>query len=354
MTDCRGRATVKTPAAARTGQRFPVLSAAACALTLIVGGATAAVASPAALTGVERAETAIDREYERLGGTDSGLGRPAGAETCGLRDGGCYRSYEHGGIVWSPATGAQPSWGAIRDAWAAHSFENGPLGYPVAGPACSDGICSQNFQRGTISWRPAAPATADLDIDNPENTAVVVNKERPLNPEDYAPEDLLSVDGQLLRAETAEALKLLQEAAAADGVTVRAISGYRPFETQSALYSGYTSQYGQEQADAISARPGYSEHQTGLAVDIAAADGACSLQACFADTPAGVWAAENAHRFGFIVRYPAGSSAVTGYAYEPWHLRYVGVDLAQAVHASGIGTLEEYFRLPAAPGYPAQ
>ncbi|WP_181034459.1 D-alanyl-D-alanine carboxypeptidase family protein [Arthrobacter sp. 08Y14] len=339
---------------ARTGPRFSVLSAAVCALALILGGAPAAVASPAAQTDAERAETAIDRAYQRLGGTDSGLGRATGAETCGLRDGGCYRNYEHGGIVWSPATGAQPSWGAIREAWATYSFENGPLGYPVAGPACSDGTCSQSFQRGTISWRPAEPATVDLDIDNPKNTAVVVNKERPLAPEDYAPEDLLSVDGQLLRAEPAEALMLLQQAAAADGVTVRAISGYRPFETQSALYSGYTSQYGQDQADAISARPGYSEHQTGLAVDIAAADGACSLQACFADTPAGAWAAENAHRFGFIVRYPAGASAVTGYAHEPWHLRFVGVDLAFAVHSSGVSTLEEYFHLPAAPGYPAR
>lgn len=344
---CRSRTTVKTPAIARTGRKFSVLSATVCVLALILGGAPAAVAAPAT-------ETAIEREYQRLGGADGGLGKPTGPETCGLREDGCYRNYEHGGIVWSPATGAQPSWGAIRGAWAELSYENGPLGYPVAAPACTGGDCSQDFQRGSISWKPPAPASVTLDIDNPNSTAVVVNKQRPLVPVDYAPEDLSSVDGQLLRSETAEALRSMQQAAAADGVPLLAISGYRPYENQSELYLGYTSQYGRDLADTISARPGYSEHQTGLAVDIAAPDGACSLQACFADTPAGAWAAENAHRFGFILRYPAESAAVTGYAYEPWHLRFVGTDLANAIHDSGISTLEEYLGLPAAPGYAPQ
>ena len=344
---CRSRTTVKTPAIARTGRKFSVLSATVCVLALILGVAPAAVAAPAT-------ETAIEREYQRLGGADGGLGKPTGPETCGLREDGCYRNYEHGGIVWSPATGAQPSWGAIRGAWAELSYENGPLGYPVAAPACTGGDCSQDFQRGSISWKPPAPASVTLDIDNPNSTAVVVNKQRPLVPVDYAPEDLSSVDGQLLRSETAEALRSMQQAAAADGVPLLAISGYRPYENQSDLFLGYTSQYGRDLADTISARPGYSEHQTGLAVDIAAPDGACSLQACFADTPAGAWAAENAHRFGFILRYPAESAAVTGYAYEPWHLRFVGTDLANAIHDSGISTLEEYLGLSAAPGYAPQ
>lgn len=309
--------------------------------------------APASLAAMENG-TAIDRAYDRLGGSDSGIGKPVGEERCGLRDGGCYRNYEYGGIVWSPATGAHPTWGAIRSAWADKTFEDGPLGYPVAGPACNGGTCSQQFQHGTISWRPGEAATVDLDIDHPDSTSVVVNKERPLVPADYAPEDLSSVDGQLLRTDAAEALKTMQQAAAADGVTVLAISGYRSYAAQSELYRGYTSQYGSDQADTISARPGHSEHQTGLAVDIAAPDGRCSLQACFEDTPAGAWAAENAHRFGFILRYPAGASAVTGYTYEPWHLRFVGADLARAVHGSGISTLEEYFQLPAAPDYPPQ
>ena len=319
-----------------------------CLLALAVAGAPAAVAA----TGVKTASgqvTAIDRAYTQLGGADSGIGKPVGAETCGLRDGGCYRNYEHGGIVWTPDTGAQPSWGAIREAWAASSYEKGPLGYPVAAPACDGGGCAQPFQWGTISWHPAEGATLSLDIDDPDS-AVVVNKTRPLVPAEYAPNDLSGVDGQLLRAEAAEALRGLQQAATAEGVAVLAISGYRPYSHQSELYSGYTSLYGPGLADTISARPGYSEHQTGLAVDIGAPDGRCALQACFEDTAAGAWAAENAHRFGFIIRYPAEASAVTGYAYEPWHLRFVGTQTAGGIHESG-ATLEEYFGLPSAPDY---
>ena len=274
-----------------------------------------------------------------------------GRENCGLRDYGCQRNYEHGSIVWSPATGAQPTWGAIRAAWEETSNENGALGYPVAAPACGGGGCSQLFQHGTISWRPAEGTTLSLDIDDPESAIVVVNKARPLVPADYVPGNLSSIDGQFLRADTAEALSSLQEAAAAEGVDVRAISGYRPYPDQAALYSGYTSLYGQGQADAISARPSYSEHQTGLAVDIGAPDGSCALQACFQDTAAGAWAAENAHRFGFIVRYPAEGPEVTGYAYEPWHLRFVGQGTARGMEESGIATLEEYLGLPPAPAY---
>ena len=320
------------------------LSAVLGVLVLVLAGTTPATAAPAD-------ETAIERAYAQLGGAAGGLGPADGAETCGLRDGGCYQNYRHGGIIWSEATGAQPTWGAIRAAWAAASFENGALGYPTAAPSCAEGACSQPFQRGTISWRPDQGTTLGLDIDDPASTSVVVNKSRPLVPTDYVPVKLVSVDGQLLRQEAAAALRSLQEAAAADGVAVDAVSGYRSHASQAGLYSGYTARYGQDQADSISARPGHSEHQTGLAVDIAAPDGSCSLQACFADTAAGSWAAENAHRFGFIVRYPAGATPTTGFAFEPWHLRFVGADIAGGMREAGSATLEEYLRLPAAPAY---
>ena len=101
----------------------------------------------------------------------------------------------------------------------------------------------------------------------------------------------------------------------------------------------------------LSARPGHSEHQTGLAVDIAAPDSTCSLQQCFAETAARRWAAENAYRFGFIVRYPSGATPTTGYAYEPWHLRYVGSDIAGGMRSDNAATLEEFLRLPAAGSY---
>ena len=108
------------------------------------------------------------------------------------------------------------------------------------------------------------------------------------------------------------------------------VSGYRSYSQQASLYDSYVRQYGQATADTLAARPGFSEHQTGLAMDIGNASGVCALQACFATTPAGKWAAANAATYGFIIRYPAGAEAVTGYTYEPWHLRYVGRDLARA------------------------
>ena len=296
-------------------------------------------------------QSPIGAAYSELGGKASGLGRPAGAETCGLRDGGCYRNYQFGAILWSPETGAQPSYGAIRAAWAAEGFESGALGYPVDAPACVDETCAQHFELGMITSTAGKGTTVNRAVDDPAATAVVVNKQRPLQPADYVPGDLVPAGTGLLRAEAAASLAGLTEAAAADGVTVTTVSGYRSYENQAVLYAGYTGQYGQETADTISARPGHSEHQTGLALDIGNPGGLCSLQACFEDTPAGAWAAENAHRFGFIIRYPDGASATTGYAYEPWHLRYVGTDLAEGMRDAGVATLEEYLGLPAAAGY---
>lgn len=319
----------------------------ACALGLLATG----TAPASALAPEPPPPAAIDQAYRELGGAAGGLGAGRGSVVCGLRDGGCYRHFAHGAITWSPESGAHPTWGAIRTAWAELSHENGPLGYPTDTTTCSGGGCVQHFQRGTISWSAPEGAHVQLDIDDPTGTSVVVNKQRPLQPADYAPEPLAAVDGVPMRADTAQALGRLKDAAAADGVAVNALSGYRSYETQSGLYTGYIASYGQETADSISARPGHSEHQTGLAVDIANPDGTCSLETCFGDTPAGAWAAENAHRFGFIIRYPDGATPVTGYAYEPWHLRYVGEELAGQMHRGGAGTLEGYMGLPAAADY---
>ena len=141
-------------------------------------------------------------------------------------------------------------------------------------------------------------------------------------------------------------------AAAAAGVTMTLASGYRSYATQIATYNGYVSARGQAAADTASARPGYSEHQTGWAFDIGDGGGACSFQPCFAEQPAAVWAKANAHRFGFVVRYPWMLHPITGYYYESWHLRYIGVEAATDMKKRGIATLEEYFGLEAAPGYP--
>ncbi|MCC9204551.1 M15 family metallopeptidase [Arthrobacter sp. zg-Y769] len=194
-----------------------------------------------------------------------------------------------------------------------------------------------------------ADAAAASDVDSPDSSIIVVNKDRPLAAE-YVPQDLVDAGGMLLRAEAAGAYTRMVADAAADGVAVSAVSGYRSREEQSRLHTSYIADYGQEGADSLSARPGYSEHETGLAVDIGNPDGLCALETCFEGTAAGSWAAANAHRYGFLIRYPAGAEHITGYAYEPWHLRYVGPETARGVRDAGV-TLEEFLGLPAAPGY---
>ena len=105
-------------------------------------------------------------------------------------------------------------------------------------------------------------------------------------------------------------------------------------------YSNYVKTYGQAAADTFSAKPGHSEHQTGLAVDLTTADQYCRLERCFGDTAAGKWLAANTPAYGFILRYPDGKEAATGYTYEPWHFRYVGPEFAKALVESGL-TLDE-------------
>ncbi|KRE71608.1 M15 family metallopeptidase [Arthrobacter sp. Soil762] len=212
----------------------------------------------------------------------------------------------------------------------------------VAGLVLSLGLIAQSV--------PAVAAT-NYDIDSASSLQVVVNKHRALNPVSYVPATLVRVQGERLRAEAADAYKQLAKAAKADGVNIMPISGYRSFSQQASLYDSYVRQYGQTTADTLAARPGHSEHQTGLAMDIGNASGTCALQACFASTPAGQWAAEHGPEHGFIIRYPAGAEDITGYTYEPWHLRYVGKALALDMQTRQMATLEQYFELEAAPDY---
>jgi D-alanyl-D-alanine carboxypeptidase len=205
----------------------------------------------------------------------------------------------------------------------------------------------------------AASLPGQFSLTDPASPWVVVNKHRPLQPPDYAPADLvqpnvqLAVSGEaaLLNSTTAAAAEAMFAAAARDGVVMTLASGYRSYGTQVVTYNGYVAARGQADADTASARPGYSEHQTGWAFDIGDGGGACGFQPCFADQPAAVWAKANAHRFGFVVRYPSWLHPITGYHYEPWHLRYIGVEAATDMARRGISTVEEYFGVEAAPGY---
>lgn len=161
---------------------------------------------------------------------------------------------------------------------------------------------------------------------------LLANKQHPL-PETYAP-------GEEPEARTA--FETMKAAAAEDGLDLSAFSTYRDFARQKQLYEGYVAKDGQQAADRYSARPGYSEHQTGLAFDIGEAGQEQHwASASFGDTEGGKWLAANAHKYGFILRYPEGSEQITGYMHESWHFRYVGKDIATEIHQKGI-TLEEY------------
>ena len=193
-------------------------------------------------------------------------------------------------------------------------------------------------------------ATADLS--SPDSVTVIVNKQRPLDP-GHEPPDLAPVAGSQgrLRAEAADALKSLRAAAAEADVPIAVHSAYRSYGEQAQTFEGWVAALGEDRAVARSARPGHSEHQTGLAVDVVATTGACRTIGCFGETPQAAWLAEHAHEHGWVVRYQEGAEAVTGYDAEPWHLRYVGVDVARAAVESGATSLETLFGLPAAPGY---
>jgi len=198
---------------------------------------------------------------------------------------------------------------------------------------------------------------AARSIDDPGSIWVVVNKKRPLVPGSFVPPDLVAVpvphvwQPQLRQEASAAAVALFAAASAEAGLQLQSQSSYRSYDTQLTVYNRELSLHGQAFADNDTARPSFSEHQTGLAIDISSVPAVCSLLACFGETPHGQWLAANAWRFGFTLRYPSDKTHVTGYGFEPWHFRYVGVELATEMHNTGVTTLEEFFGLPAAPTY---
>ena len=187
-----------------------------------------------------------------------------------------------------------------------------------------------------------------LDFNDTSSYLVVANKKHRL-PEGYAPSDLVIPNVAMnytmyLRSEAAYAIEQMFAAAARSGITLRLGSAYRSEALQNQLYWGYVAQYGQATADTISSRPGYSDHQTGLAADISDHDGATYLTQAMEYTPEGIWLRDHAHEYGFIMRYPKGKDAITGYSYEPWHFRYIGVEYATKIYNTDVWySFEEYF-----------
>lgn len=206
----------------------------------------------------------------------------------------------------------------------------------------------------TIAPRPTPIATFDLErhsTDDPASPWVIVNKQHPIA-EEYEPDDVVDVDGVRLRAVVEPDLRAMIGAARAAGAELVVRSGYRSFAEQAAARASVEARRGFAHAERYSARPGFSEHETGLAVDLdSGTEPGCNLQTCFTRTVEGTWLAEHAWEFGFVVRYTEQNTAVTGYSPEGWHLRWVGRELTAHLHEKGITSLEEAFGVPGGAEY---
>jgi D-alanyl-D-alanine carboxypeptidase len=185
---------------------------------------------------------------------------------------------------------------------------------------------------------------------DPTSLWVIINKQHPIDPQNFTPPDLVPIgNNQEMRAEAADALLHMFADAKAVGYTLTADSGYRSYSDQVAAYGSLVKAYGQTYAETVSAHPGYSEHQTGWAVDIGSDN--CNITNCFGDLPAGKWTQENAWKYGFILRYTQADSSITGYSAEAWHFRYVGTDLSTEMHKQNIPTLEQFFNVSGGATY---
>jgi D-alanyl-D-alanine carboxypeptidase len=198
------------------------------------------------------------------------------------------------------------------------------------------------------------PMPVIYDIDTASSPSVVVNKKRPLNPKTYIPANLKKYPGSSVKlaAPARDALVLMAAAMKKAGAgTLVLNSGYRSYASQKIIHAAKVGQLGLKAGEALAARPGYSEHQTGLAADVSAYKQGCAIYTCFSGTKAGRWLAENAWQYGFVIRYPYGQTKITGYQFEPWHLRFIGLEIATDMKAKSILTVEKYFSLPSAPKY---
>ncbi|MGA3600004.1 M15 family metallopeptidase [Lysinibacillus agricola] len=190
-----------------------------------------------------------------------------------------------------------------------------------------------------------------LTVADPESITVLVNKEYAF-PEGYEPKDLVypnvpfifneKIEKRMMREEAAKYLEKMFNAANQQNIHLAGVSAYRSSQTQTTLFNNYVERDGIEKAKTYSAVPGTSEHQSGLAIDVSGSDGSCAADDCFANTEEAAWLEDNAHNYGYIIRFPKDKENITGYQYEPWHIRYVGVNLATELYNKGL-TLEEYY-----------
>lgn len=189
------------------------------------------------------------------------------------------------------------------------------------------------------------------DANMNKDILVLMNKYNKLR-DDYEPDDLEEIDSKYfiygntlvrkLRKEAKEAFENLSKASIENGTPVYGQSAYRPYEMQSGLYESAVYEYGKERADIDTARPGFSEHQTGLAIDVSSTKGGNMLY--FDDTASFTWMKDNAYKYGFILRYRDDKTDITGFMYESWHYRYVGLEVAKDMHDNYPDlTYDEYY-----------
>lgn len=186
-------------------------------------------------------------------------------------------------------------------------------------------------------------------IDSEDPYLLLVNKTHPLE-KTYEPQGLKSIryfasdrdaSTRYMVEEAADQFHLLVEAALAQGHEIVMTTAYRSYGFQTILWDNYVARHGEEKANTFSARPGESEHQSGLCTDVSSPSVGYQLTTEYGESPEGSWLAQNAHEYGFIIRYPKGKEDITGYQYEPWHIRYVGKEAASYMYQKQI-TLEEY------------
>lgn len=238
------------------------------------------------------------------------------------------------GSIGGPSPSATPTSSATPTPSATPSPSATPTPTPTTPVLC--GVC----------FNPSA-----YSLTKANSLWVVANKQRPLSPITYKPA-LGYFKGVAVAKVTATALTQMAAGMAKDKAgTLLLNSGYRSYDTQKIVHARQVANLGLKAGEALAARPGYSEHQTGLAADVSASGQGCVIQVCFAKTKAGKWLAANAWQYGFILRYPNGQTKVTGYQFEPWHFRYVGVQLATEMKSQNITVLENFWQLPAAPSY---
>ena len=190
-----------------------------------------------------------------------------------------------------------------------------------------------------------------IHLQKSKGMLLLVNKNNPL-PKDYRPWDMRTpkiafasndnFEKTLLRKEASYAIEDLFHAAKKDNIALYGISFFRPYFRQHSIYRSVVDTKGEEYANSHVAKPGFSEHQSGLSADLSSKSANLELIPSFGTLPEGLWLEKNAHKYGFILRYPLGKEAITGYSYEPWHFRYVGKCIASNIFQNKL-TLEEWY-----------